>query len=252
MSDRRLYILLAEDEPQLIYLIRRYADRSGYQLVDTQQNSNLLILAQQLQPAVVILDIGMPEMDVDLVLSHLRSNSATCHIPIVLCSSSEPALQGWEASVDDCWLTPVLYDDFENTLVALGTPVAASTSRKEVNFHYRTNPHNNASSIHRFSSRHKLQDVRSNVMPEESLVQAFDALHEHLGARWVGTEAQGRAEMVKVLRGELGYDKQQANTTIDAMVNTGLLRYHLLNEETDTGANPAITLGLGYWQIGRE
>lgn len=90
-------------------------------------------------------------------------------------------------------------------------------------------------------------------MLEESLVQAFDALHEHLGTRWVGTEAQGRTEMVKVLKDELGYDKQRVNTTIETMVNTGLLRYHLLNEETSgTVANPAITLGLGYWQIGRE
>lgn len=90
-------------------------------------------------------------------------------------------------------------------------------------------------------------------MPEQSLEEAFELLHGQLGERWVGTEAQGRAEMAKALQSKLGYDKRQAKATIDTMVNTGLLRYHLLHEAAgEVGANPAVPLGLGYWQIGRE
>lgn len=90
-------------------------------------------------------------------------------------------------------------------------------------------------------------------MPEESLEEAFELLHQHFGERWVGTEGQGRTEMAKTLQSELGYDKRQAKAAIDTLVTTRLLRYHLLHEAAgEVGANPAVPLGLGYWQIGRE
>ena len=56
-----------------------------------------------------------------------------------------------------------------------------------------------------------------------------------------------------LIRQKLGYAKGHAKATIDTMVYTGLIRYHLLHEAAgEVGANPAVPLGLGYWQIGRE
>lgn len=120
MNTQRLYILFGEDEPQFRYLIQRYAARSGFELLHTSTASEILTLAKQWQPKVVILDIDTPELDIAKVLNQLRTDVVTRHIPIVLCSSFESVLLRWGLEVDGSWLKPVLYDDFANTLVAMG------------------------------------------------------------------------------------------------------------------------------------
>jgi len=121
MDTQRLsYLLFVEDEPQFKYLIQRYADRSGFELLTTLKDGEILTLAMQWQPKAVILDIDEPELDIAKVLGELRSDVKARHIPIVVCSSSEAVLHKWGLEVDGSWLKPVLYDDFENTLAAIG------------------------------------------------------------------------------------------------------------------------------------
>lgn len=115
-------------------------------------------------------------------------------------------------------------------------------------------------------------------MAEASMQQIVEALRSRLGVRWEGPEADGRDEMIKVLQDELGYDKEQANAAIAALIESGTLRYHR-PAATDAdragmpipaaplgtggpGATPSGTVGvpvvpaavgaLGYWQIGGE
>src|SRR5919197_639036 len=63
-------------------------------------------------------------------------------------------------------------------------------------------------------------------MTEQSYEQAVQVLRDRLGGRWEGIEGEGRDEMVRVLKRELGYDDGQANSAIDAMLRTGQLQYH--------------------------
>jgi hypothetical protein len=122
-------------------------------------------------------------------------------------------------------------------------------------------------------------------MTEKSYEEAVQVLRARLGGRMEGVENEGRTEMVRILRAELGYDDQTANNTIDAMTKSGQLRYHqpILQPDTApasqaavdnapvvpvvaTGAAGAVVAGgqpgtpmpaagaftPGYWQIGRE
>src|SRR5689334_14613136 len=63
-------------------------------------------------------------------------------------------------------------------------------------------------------------------MTEPSYQDAVQVLNRRMGARWEGVEADGRDEMVRILKEQLGYDGRQANDAIDAMVATGALHYH--------------------------
>lgn len=97
---------------------------------------------------------------------------------------------------------------------------------------------------------------------EPSFQDAVQALHSYIGNRWEGVEADGRDEMVRVLTEKLGYNRQDANALLDAMIESGTLRYH--TEASDQAAEvPVIgtpTTGApvpfipiaGYWQIGTE
>lgn len=104
-------------------------------------------------------------------------------------------------------------------------------------------------------------------MTEKSYEQAVQVLRNRLGGRWSGVEAEGRGEMVDTLKHELGYSDREANDTIDAMVQSGALRYYRGEGAGSTpippvplgtgGMNPgtggvAAPVGMagGYWQIG--
>jgi hypothetical protein len=63
-------------------------------------------------------------------------------------------------------------------------------------------------------------------MTERSYQDAVQVLKDRLGARWEGVESEGRDEMVSILKHELGYDNRAANDVIDAMIESGTLRYH--------------------------
>jgi hypothetical protein len=109
-------------------------------------------------------------------------------------------------------------------------------------------------------------------MTERSYQDAVQVLKDRLGGRWEGIEAEGRAEMSKILRDELGFDRRTADDAIEAMIESGTLRYHRLGDAgrdvvpaagagTTSGGPTAggmagipIAAGLatnvGYWQIG--
>jgi hypothetical protein len=83
-------------------------------------------------------------------------------------------------------------------------------------------------------------------MTESSYQDAVQALKNRIGDRWDGLEADGRDEMVRVLKQELGYDDRKANDAIDAMIKTGALRYHAAGATaTEVGAVVPAPVGTG-------
>jgi hypothetical protein len=103
-------------------------------------------------------------------------------------------------------------------------------------------------------------------MTERSYQDAVQALQQRMSGRWEGMEADGRDEMARILRDDLGYDSGRANDVIDAMIESGTLRYHTGGPgpavvpagPVGTGGSEAIVTPLpiapsgGYWQIGES
>jgi hypothetical protein len=102
-------------------------------------------------------------------------------------------------------------------------------------------------------------------MTERSYQDAVQVLKDRLGGTWEGVEAEGRDEMVRILQEDLGYSHREATDAIDAMVESGTLRYIAegpvggmvappLAAGTGT-SSPATTpapavMRTGHWQIG--
>jgi len=86
---------------------------------------------------------------------------------------------------------------------------------------------------------------RSNPMTERSFQDAVQVLKDHLGSRWEGVELDGRDEMVSVLKDKLGYDSRAASDAIDAMIESGTLRYHRAVERDDDVVPPVLPVAAG-------
>lgn len=80
-------LLVIDDQPAVLNLFKRYLSQSDVYPVGVEQASQAFSLAQHLQPAVITLDVMMPQMDGWELLQTLKLDAHTSHIPIIICSA---------------------------------------------------------------------------------------------------------------------------------------------------------------------
>ena len=77
-------ILVIDDETDFVELIQYHLQRAGFEVVAAATGSDGLNLARRHAPDLILLDLGLPDVDGLSVCETLRRNSATSRIPIVL------------------------------------------------------------------------------------------------------------------------------------------------------------------------
>ena len=80
-------ILVIEDNEQNIDLVTFILEKHGYQVVQARDGREGIELASRVQPAMILLDIQLPEMDGYAVARELKSNPALDNVPIVAVTS---------------------------------------------------------------------------------------------------------------------------------------------------------------------
>lgn len=79
-------VLIVDDNSDWLDLAQRYAIGAQYQVVTTRAPETACDSASKLQPSLILLDVMMHLVDGWQVLSDLRHNPATAHIPVVVCT----------------------------------------------------------------------------------------------------------------------------------------------------------------------
>ena len=80
----KVHILLIEDEKSSCAYIATLLARDGYQITSATTGKEGLSLAASRCPNLVLLDLGLPDMDGFQVLEQLRGWS---HVPIIIVSA---------------------------------------------------------------------------------------------------------------------------------------------------------------------
>ncbi|MGA1858231.1 response regulator transcription factor [Azospirillum sp. 11R-A] len=94
-------ILLIDDDPHIRDIVRFALNREGFAVVEAGDGVQGLALAQADSPDLILLDIGMPEMDGTEVCRRLRRDS---RVPIIFLSSRDDEIDrilGLELGGDD-------------------------------------------------------------------------------------------------------------------------------------------------------
>ena len=94
-------ILVVDDEPKIVQLVRDYLERAGFRVLAAPDGKTALSQARFEKPDMVILDLGLPEMDGLDVTRTLRRDS---NIPILMLtarSEETDKLIGLELGADD-------------------------------------------------------------------------------------------------------------------------------------------------------
>jgi two-component system KDP operon response regulator KdpE len=94
-------ILVVDDEPQIQRFLRPALETAGYAVEQALSGAEALRLIAARKPDVVLLDLGLPDIDGQEVLRRLRLSS---QVPVVVISArdkSEEKIQALDAGADD-------------------------------------------------------------------------------------------------------------------------------------------------------
>ncbi len=120
--------LIAEPDPFIASLLLRFAEGSGLACVQAQASDDVMELARQLKPAVIIIDAELPGDRVGWeIMRALKLDEATCHIALISCSwLSEPEVRSLVGGLDGHLQKPDFpYNDFERILQTTGVLAVA-------------------------------------------------------------------------------------------------------------------------------
>jgi DNA-binding response OmpR family regulator len=94
-------ILVVDDEPKILQLVGDYLERAGFGVRIARDGKTALSLARAEKPDLVILDLGLPELDGLDVTRELRKHSNTPIIMLTARSEESDKLIGLELGADD-------------------------------------------------------------------------------------------------------------------------------------------------------
>jgi HAMP domain-containing protein/CheY-like chemotaxis protein/signal transduction histidine kinase len=87
-------VLIVEDDPRFAGLLLDLVRERGFKAVVTNKGSIAHNLAREFNPVAILLDIFLPDMLGWTVLSNLKQDSTTRHIPVQIVSVEEERIQG--------------------------------------------------------------------------------------------------------------------------------------------------------------
>lgn len=86
MNDQQT-VLVVEDSPVNRKILTELLIKQGYNILTADSGEAALALVKEILPDLIILDIMMPGIDGYATCKQLKSNSATCDIPVIFISS---------------------------------------------------------------------------------------------------------------------------------------------------------------------
>lgn len=103
-------VLYIEDNIHNRRLVRKVLQSQGYTVVEAEDGLSGLQMVQEIQPALVLLDIGLPGMDGLEVVGRIKKDASLCNIPVIALTAS--AMRGdrerfLEAGCDDYLSKPI-------------------------------------------------------------------------------------------------------------------------------------------------
>ena len=99
-------ILTIDDEPWVHEVARGYLEREGYIVYSAMSGHEGLALAATKRPALLVLDLMLPDMSGEEICAEVRSRSDVAVLMLTAKASEEQRVQGFELGADDYLTKP--------------------------------------------------------------------------------------------------------------------------------------------------
>jgi CheY-like chemotaxis protein len=77
-------ILLVDDEPEILYLVRLMLEHEGYEVIEAKNGDECLKKLRSTAPDLILLDIMMPGLDGWEICRRIKADKETKNIPVVM------------------------------------------------------------------------------------------------------------------------------------------------------------------------
>lgn len=101
MYSDKISILVVDDEVKIIEVIKSYLEKSGYNVYEAYDGKQALLQFEKIKPALVILDLMLPDIAGEEICKIIRSKS---RVPVIMLTAKveeEDILQGLDIGADD-------------------------------------------------------------------------------------------------------------------------------------------------------
>jgi DNA-binding NarL/FixJ family response regulator len=107
-------LLLIDDDPNLILLVKDYLEFNGYQVLTASQGMEAMKILEKQTPDLIICDVMMPEMDGYTFVEEIRKNNNFDWLPIIFLSAkgqSKERIKGLTKGADVYMVKPFEPDE---------------------------------------------------------------------------------------------------------------------------------------------
>jgi DNA-binding response OmpR family regulator len=96
-------VLVADDDDDILLLVTTRLRRDGFDVIAARNGEEALALAQDRQPDIAVLDIGMPKLDGLEVLQRIRADQTLTEMKVLLLTAKaqeSDVRRGYEVGAD--------------------------------------------------------------------------------------------------------------------------------------------------------
>ena len=104
-------VLVVEDDPEINELIGAYVELAGYRARRVSRGDDALREARDHTPALVVLDVMLPDLDGFEICRRLRCNAPTANIPIIMLTALDQ--EDMRCRAQQCGATEYLTKPFD-------------------------------------------------------------------------------------------------------------------------------------------
>jgi HAMP domain-containing protein/CheY-like chemotaxis protein/signal transduction histidine kinase len=116
IEDGEAVLLIVEDDPHYARVLSDLARDKGFKVLVAMRGGEALTLARQFRPAAISLDVFLPDMLGWTVLSHLKQDPGTRHIPVQIVTLDEDRQHGLARGAFSFLTKPATAEDLDAAL----------------------------------------------------------------------------------------------------------------------------------------
>jgi HAMP domain-containing protein/CheY-like chemotaxis protein/signal transduction histidine kinase len=121
--------LMAEDDPQFASLVYDMVRELGMKCVLAPDGYSALTLVREFQPDIVLLDIGLPQLDGWRLLDRFKADLGTRHIPVAAVSANDEMQRGLKLGCRRYCVKPVSREEIKEVIKDLRNFIERPTKR---------------------------------------------------------------------------------------------------------------------------
>jgi CheY-like chemotaxis protein/signal transduction histidine kinase/CHASE3 domain sensor protein len=106
-------LLIIEDDLQFASILVEQANKKGFKCLMAASGEDGLNLAARYKPHAIILDMGLPGINGQQVLTELKANPSVRHIPVHIISANDLSTEAIKAGAIECLVKPIGKKDLE-------------------------------------------------------------------------------------------------------------------------------------------